>query len=144
MTIPNSRRSKTDSFDLRVTGLGYLDRIHEKRDRHGAPFLAVDLTALRGTADRVEYTRFDCRVIDHGVQWIIRDLKPHLQAEKKVLIGFTLGDLHAETFVHASGPKAGQTGVGLKARLLGIDWIKVEGHERSPNPPVGAAPARAA
>ena len=45
----------------------------------------------------------------------------------KVLIGFTLSDLYAESFTFKNGDKAGETGVSLKARLLGIAWAKVDG-----------------
>ena len=45
----------------------------------------------------------------------------------KVLIGFTLSDLYAESFTYKNGDKAGETGVSLKARLLSIAWAKVDG-----------------
>jgi hypothetical protein len=45
----------------------------------------------------------------------------------RVLAGFKLSDLYAETFVYQKGERQGQTGVALKARLLRIDWVKVDG-----------------
>ena len=52
---------------------------------------------------------------------------PDIEAERRVLVGFKLSDLYAETFTYQNGEKQGQTGVSLKTRLLRIDWAKVEG-----------------
>jgi hypothetical protein len=102
-------------FDLHITGLGYLNRVRELPVKRGQPFLAVDISALHGEIDNVEYTRFDCRVSGKEAQAIVRELMPAVEQGKKVLVGFKLGDLY------------GETGVSLKARLLKIDWAKVDG-----------------
>ena len=60
-------------------------------------------------------------------QEIVRQLKPAVEGNLKVLIGFTLSDLYAEVFTFKSGDKAGDTGISLKARLLRIAWAKVDG-----------------
>jgi hypothetical protein len=60
-------------------------------------------------------------------QQIVSQLKPAVEGKLKVLVGFTLSDLSAESFTHKHGDKAGQTGVSLKARLLRIWWAKVDG-----------------
>jgi hypothetical protein len=118
-------------FDLHINGIGYLNRAREVevkgRGRSAQPFLAVDVTALRGDANDVQYTRFDCRVSGREAQQVIRQLMPAIQAEQKVLVGFRLGDLYAESFQYKSGEKAGQTGISLKARLLFVAWAKVDG-----------------
>jgi hypothetical protein len=114
-------------FDLHATGIGYLNRAREVPVKRGQPFLAVDVSALHGEADNVEYTRFDCRVSGKEAQAIVRRLMPAIEAERKVLVGFKLGDLYAETFTYQRGEKQGQTGVSLKARLLRITWAKVDG-----------------
>ncbi|MGH8432349.1 MAG: DUF3577 domain-containing protein, partial [Solimonas sp.] len=44
-----------------------------------------------------------------------------------VLIGFRLGDLWTDIFTYSKGKNAGQQGVSLKARLLFVSWIKVDG-----------------
>jgi hypothetical protein len=114
-------------FDLHVTGLGYLNRVREVSVKRGQPFLAVDISALHGSADNVEYTRFDCKVSGSEAHNVIRTLMPDIEAEKTVLVGFKLGDLYAETFTYQNGERKGQTGVSLKARLLRISWAKVDG-----------------
>jgi hypothetical protein len=44
-----------------------------------------------------------------------------------VLIGFRLGDLWTDIFTYAKGKNAGKPGVCLKARLLFVSWIKIDG-----------------
>lgn len=114
-------------FDLHIIGLGYLNRVREVPVKRGQAFLAVDISALHGEIDNVEYTRFDCRVSGKEAQAIVRELMPAVEQGKKVLVGFKLGDLYAETFTYECGQRQGETGVSLKARLLKIDWAKVDG-----------------
>ncbi len=114
-------------FDLHILGIGYLHRAREVTPKRGEPFLAVEISALHGAAGQVEYTRFDARVSGREASRIIRELIPDIEAEKRVLVGFRLGDLYAQTFTYQNGEKKGQVGVALKTRLLRLDWAKVEG-----------------
>lgn len=120
-------QAQSKYFDLHITGIGYLNRAREVPVKRGKPFLAVDVSALHGEADNVVYTRFDCRVSGKEAQAIIRQLMPAVTAGQKVLVGFKLGDLYAETFTYTRGEREGETGVSLKARLLKITWAKVNG-----------------
>lgn len=114
-------------FDLHTTGIGYLNRIREVTPKEGTPFLSVTIAALRGSVDNAQYTHFECRVSGKQAQEIVRQLKPAVEGDLKVLIGFTLSDLFAESFTFKNGDKAGETGISLKARLLRIAWAKVDG-----------------
>jgi hypothetical protein len=122
----SANAGRSEYFDLQAIGLGYLNRAREVSTR-GEPFLAVDIAALHGAKDNVQYTRFDCIVRGKQAKEIVRQLMPELEAERSVLIGFRLGDLYVDTFTYTSGDKAGATGVSLKARLLKIVWAKVDG-----------------
>jgi len=137
----NSNQASSEShprkyFDLHITGIGYLNRVREVEVKRGKPFLAVDISALHGAADNVQYTRFDCRVSGKEAQDLVRELMPAVAADKKVLVGFKLGDLYAETFTYQQGERQGETGVSLKARVLKLSWAKVDGqavaHPASP------------
>lgn len=119
--------SQPKYFDLHVTGIGYLNRVREVKPERGQPFLAVDISALHGDAANIEYTRFDCRVSGKEAQEIVRRLMPAISSDRKVLVGFRIGDPYAETFTYERGERQGQTGVSLKARLLKIAWAKVDG-----------------
>jgi len=77
-------------------------------------------------AAKAEYRRFDVRVSGSKAQHLVRRCTQAVNDKRKVLIGFRLGDLYADTFVYEKGPNAGTHGVSLKARLF-ISWIKVDG-----------------
>ena len=114
-------------FDLHTSGIGYLNRIREVTPKEATPFLSVTIAALRGSVDNAQYTHFECRVSGIQAQKVIRQVQPALEGKLKVLIGFTLSDLYADTFIFKSGDKTGETGVSLKARLLRVSWAKVDG-----------------
>lgn len=116
-------------FDLHINGLGYLSRIREVKPRKGDTFLACDIAALNGPSDDVSYVRFDTRVSGTEAQHLVRRCMAAVEAEKKVMIGFRLGDLWADIFTYSKGKRAGEQGVSLKARLLFITWIKVDGQQ---------------
>lgn len=122
-------------FDLHVHGVGYVNRIREVPVKRGEPFWACDISALHGAENAIEYTRFDCRVSGSEASKLIKRCEKACQDKKKILIGFKLGDLYAETFTYEKGDKKGQTGVSLKARLLYISWIKVDGESVYTAPP---------
>jgi hypothetical protein len=114
-------------FDLHISGLGYLNRVRDVQPKKGETFLACDIAALNGPADKPEHRRFDVRVSGKEAQHLVRRCKPAVDAEKKVLIGFKLGDLWTDLFTHKKGKHAGEQDVSLKARLLFVSWIKVDG-----------------
>lgn len=114
-------------FDLHVTGLGYVNRIREVKPRKGDAFLACDIAALNGPSDKPEYRYFDVRVSGTDAQHLVRRCEEAVKAERKVLIGFRLGDLWPDLFTYTKGKRQGETGVSLKGRLLFVSWIKVDG-----------------
>jgi len=114
-------------FDLHITGLGYLNRIREVKPKKGDAFLACDIAALNGPSDEVSYVRFDTRVSGTEAQHLVRRCIHAVDAEKKVMIGFRLGDLWTDIFTYSKGKNAGNPGVSLKARLLFVSWIKIDG-----------------
>ena len=122
-----STNETTKYFDLHTNGIGYLNRIREVTPTEGTPFLSVTIAALRGSVDNVQYSHFECRVSGKQAQQIVHQLKPAVEGKLKVLIGFTLSDLYAESFTFKNGDKAGETGISLKSRLLRIAWAKVDG-----------------
>ncbi len=119
--------SQTKYFDLHTTGIGYVNRARMVKPQRGDEFLAVDIAALHGSADEVQYTRFDCRVAGKEARSVVSRLMPAVAMERRVLIGFKLSDLYAETFTYRNGERAGDTGISLKARLIRVYWVKVDG-----------------
>jgi hypothetical protein len=121
--------SEKTYFDLHISGIGYLNRVREVKPKKGEPFLACDIAALNGPSDDVSYARFDCRVSGKEAQHLVRRCQQAVNEERKVLIGFKLGDLWTDIFTYAKGKHAGEQAVSLKARLLFISWIKIDGEE---------------
>ena len=127
-TSTDDNNQENQFFDLHISGFGYLNRLRVVPVQRGKPFLAVDIAAIHGRSNNVQYTRFDCRVSGTEAQRIIEELKPIIKDESnKVLIGFKLGVLYVDPFTYQKGEKAGQPGVSLKTRLLRIEWVKVNG-----------------
>ncbi len=89
--------------------------------------MAVTVAALRGTSDDVEYTYIDCVVRGAEAEKLIRRCQAASEAEKKIFVSFTIGDIYPETFMYQSGAKKGETGVSLKGRLLRLGFIKIDG-----------------
>jgi len=131
---------KPKYFDLDIHGIGYLNRVREMAPEGGTPFLGVTIAALRGPADNVQHTHFDCVVVGEEAKDLVRQLKSAVAADCKVLVGFHLSDLQAETFIYKQGERAGTTGIGLKSRLLRFQWIKVDGQ---PFPAASSEPRNA-
>ena len=119
--------AETKYFDLFTTGLAYVNRVEDVVPEEGEAFLAVTLSALRGSAEKVQYTRFDCRVAGTQAMSTIERLKAWVQNDRKVLIGFTLSGLYPQTFAFKHGERAGETGIALKARLIKVSWARVDG-----------------
>ncbi|WP_338524005.1 STY4534 family ICE replication protein [Pseudomonas batumici] len=116
-------------FDLHTSGLGYLNRIREVKPNRGKPFLACTIAALCGPTESPDYRYFDVKVSGSEAQRLVRHHAETVREGHKVLIGFRLGDLWVDLFPYQRGEKAGQTGVSLKARLLFISWIKIDGEQ---------------
>lgn len=114
-------------FDLHTQGLGYLNRIREVTPSRGKAFLACTIAALNGPTEAPEYRYFDVTVCGAEAQLLVNRYAEAVHQGRKVLMGFRLGDLWTDLFRYNRGDKAGKTGVSLKARLLFISWIKVDG-----------------
>lgn len=126
MTSATSSSEQT-YFNLHTQGIGYISRIRTVTPKKGDPFLACDINALNGPSDSPDYRRFDVIVTGTEAQHLVRRCENAANGDRKVLIGFRLGDLWPDLFTYSSGDKKGTQGVSLKARLLYISWIKIDG-----------------
>lgn len=114
-------------FNLYTSGLGYVNRVRTVTPKRGEPFLCCDIAALCGAADAVEYVRFDCKVTGNEARKLIARCEQAVNEKRKVLIHFRLGDLYVDMFTYNKGERKGETGVSLKARLLYIGLVKIDG-----------------
>ena len=119
--------SQPSYFNLHVEGVGYLNRVRTVKPKQGQAFLACTVSAMRGSAEEVLYTKFDCTVSGSEAKAIVRQLEPDVTAEKSVIIGFRIADIYPEAFTLEKGERKGQTGVNIKGRLLRVKFAKVNG-----------------
>lgn len=117
----------TKYFDLHTHGLGYVHRIRNVPVPKGETYLAADIHAIHGQSGSTETVRFDCRVVGKDAEELIGRCVKAVNEHRSVLIGFIIGDLRPELFEYKQGERKGETGVSLKARLLKVKWIRVEG-----------------
>jgi len=127
--ITSSPSTFSKYFELHVTGIGYVYRIRDVKSPRERAFLACDISALHGPADAVKYQRFDVKVTDALAEHLIRRHKRDCDQKRKILIGFRLGDPYIDIFTYKNDhrTKAGRIGQTLKARLLFVSWIKIDG-----------------
>jgi len=123
----STENNQTNYYDLHTAGVGYVNRVRQVPVKRGEPFWACSISALHGAEDAIEYTNFDCRVNGTEAARIIKKLDDACQKDKKILMGFKIGDLYPETFTYKNGKRKGEIGISLKARLLYIGWVKVDG-----------------
>jgi hypothetical protein len=122
-----SEKTEGKFFDLHVEGIGYLNRVRRVQPRRGPEFLACTIAALRGAADQVEYTKFDCRVSGAEAIRIVRLLEAEVSADKQVIVGFRVSDPYPEAFTYEKGERKGTQGLNIKGRLLKVRFVKVDG-----------------
>lgn len=112
-------------FDLHTTGVGYLNRIRPVKPKKGESFLACSISALHGDSDEPNITKFDLRVSGDAAQAIVMALKDDVAANKKVIVGFKIGDIYPEQYeVTVDDQK--QLRLINKGRLLQITLVKVD------------------
>ncbi|MFQ5760676.1 MAG: DUF3577 domain-containing protein [Acidiferrobacterales bacterium] len=124
---PTPDKKTSGYFDLHATGIGYLRRARSVTLDNGNAYLAVTIAALRGRRERHQYTYFDCTVSGRQAQAVIRCLMPAIDAGKPVLVRFKIGDVYPELFIYRVGPRQGEPGTSIKARLLKIEFAMVDG-----------------
>ncbi len=135
MSIPNIVQSTF--INLHIFGIGFLNRVRMVNPKHGEPFMAVTVglqegEVVDGDYSKVTTTYVDCRVSGSRAFEILNDLvlKDEVdQTNTTVRAVVKTAGLAADTFTYARGPKAGQTGVSLKGRLLHIKRLYINGSE---------------
>ena len=118
--------NSSEYYNLLIDGIGYVNRIRTVTPRKGEGFLCCDISAIYGHRDAIEYRRFSVKVCGSDAQHLIRRCEKAEKEQRKILIGFRLGDLWVDQFTYSQGERAGKPGVDLKARLLFIRWINVD------------------
>jgi hypothetical protein len=96
----------------------------------GEPYTACYLDALRGPRGRPKKTRYDVKVVGKVALSLIREYESPVKAGKEVQVQAVLGDTWVSEFTYDAGhPKAGKTGYMLKARLVSISSVAIDGQQ---------------
>jgi hypothetical protein len=135
MTATTSNQA--NFFNLHVSAVGYLNRIRwvevKQAGRRAEPFLACSVAALRGNAEKPDYTYFDLRVSGGEAQEICDKLIDDVKAQRKVFITCKLGDIFPHQYERdvkdGEGRKTGEkeSACLIKGRLLQINTVTVDG-----------------
>ena len=138
----NTAQGQKKFFDLHTRGVGYLNRVRMvttkgKGGRRGDSFLACAVNALHGDSEDPNTSLFDCRVSGKDAQDIVQALLPAVEDNKKVIIGFAIGDIYAHVYERKSKVRdannqwketgESETTALIKGRLLQITYAKING-----------------
>lgn len=121
----NTTASKAEYVILNIKGLCYLSNIR-RIETLNRGFVSVVINALSGPTDNPTYVRFDDTVAGHEATDLISRCQKAIDECQKVLLGFTLGNLTSDIFTPTKGDHAVEQRVSLKAKLIKVDWIKID------------------
>ncbi|GKT25132.1 DUF3577 domain-containing protein [Acidovorax sp. SUPP3334] len=126
-----------DYFNLHTNGIGYLNRVRWVETKNGGrradPFLACSISALRGNADKPDYTYFDLRVSGDEAIAMVERLGVDVQEQRKVVLSFRIGDIYPHLYerdeLDQNRRKTGRKEMAtlIKGRLLLINSITIDG-----------------
>jgi hypothetical protein len=138
-------QGQKEFFDLHTCGIGYLNRTRWVTPHSGArkfkPFLCCTLNALRGAKDDVQYTPFDVKVVNDEVKELIESLMPEVQARRKVLVAFKIGDVYPDPYERKVRDDKGreteemELAAQIKGRLISVNSVTVDGQRVYTRPP---------
>ena len=110
-------------FDLFVTGVGYVTSVFDVSIT-GKTVTRVCITALRGRSGSPKETKFRVDVSGtQALEWI-NILRRDVDEGRKVLIRFRMSELESP---RNSFTNDDSTMLHLPARLIGVDWARVDG-----------------
>lgn len=122
-------------FDLHTKGCGYMNRIRwvapKGNGRKAEKFLACAINALHGKIDDPQYSYMDLRVSGEDAINLVSDLLQDSEANRKIFVAFTVGDIYAHTYwrdIKDQGRKTGEQepAAVIKGRLLLITHIAID------------------
>ncbi|KGQ30053.1 hypothetical protein P375_11060 [Gallibacterium genomosp. 2] len=121
-------------FNLYTNGIGYINQIQKiDTEESTNSFVTCRISALVGNNTNIKYRSFDTIISNKDVEKLVLRCQQAVNQGKKVLISFVLSDIWYETFLHKKNGKyykKGDPGVSLKAYLIKINMIKIDGETK--------------
>ena len=115
-------------FNVYSRGLAYLNgvRITSKSANESRTY--VQLAALQGSADNVEYVYYDLLVSKQALIDVINQHRAAIEDDStKVLVQFTLSNPRPNPFLYEKGQRTGELGATMSGFLNRLSTMKVEG-----------------
>ena len=139
MTSTNNDIQSKQYFDFIATGVAYVNRVKQILPQAGgrafAPYWTANLAVLVSEGNDVQYRYIDCTVpAEEAAKLISRFADEANDPKCKVLVGFRISNLRAETFTRNNGNSDSL----LKGRLIKISWLKINNRKVYTDKPVTA------
>lgn len=133
-TKQSTQNQPAKFYDLITSGLGYLNRFREVKPDRGPAYKCCTINALVGPFDSIEYREFDVRLVGWQALEALEILAPHVNAKKKVLVTFRIGDCMPGEYTfqrtdRTTGEKEPVKRYCNKGRLLQIMSAQVDGQD---------------
>lgn len=114
-------------FDLHTSGIGYLNRARVVKPTAGKkfkPFTAVSISALFGSSEDIQYSRYDVTCVTQDTAELIQQYQDEINNDtSKVICQFVISDSYAEPFKTNDNEMRAVN----KGRLLSLRFIKIDG-----------------
>ena len=113
-------------FSFIATGVAYVNRVKQILPQAGGhdftPYWTANLAVLVSEGNDVQYRHIDCTIpAEEAVKLICLYSAEANDPKSKVLCGFRVANLRAETFTRNNGDIVSS----LKGRLIKVSWMKV-------------------
>ncbi|QXI26234.1 DUF3577 domain-containing protein [Pseudomonas vanderleydeniana] len=125
--MSESQTEEKKYFNYYIHGIGYLNNVRTLTPPNKDPFLVVKVSALHGPEGSHSYTYFDCRVMGNAAKEIIKLCARPINTGETVFARFILSNLWVIPFVYPTGDKEGQLGSNLRADLISIQNLIING-----------------
>ena len=128
MSTDNNNRTpgnETKYFDIITRGVGYLGRARVVTPNEGEPYPAVDINALQGPSGNVGYRKMQCSIKGTEAKRLIKNYMTSInEKDSKVMAGFSVADPQPRSY---QDKETGETRNVLQVKLIGIDWVSING-----------------
>ncbi|NWA25595.1 DUF3577 domain-containing protein [Pseudomonas gingeri] len=114
-------------FNQHIRGFAYLSNARTIDPPKGDAYQLVRVSALHGAADDCSYTDYDCRVIGTVAKELIKKCAKAINSGETVFVRFLLSGLWVVPYIYQQGEKQGQPGASLRANLLSMSMMMING-----------------
>ncbi len=114
-------------FNQHIYGVGYLNNVRTITPPKGDSYLLVKVAALQGPEDDYSYTFYDCRVIGTVAKELVKKCAQAVNSGETVFVRFIISGIWVVPFIYQQGEKQGQPGANLRANLLSVPMMMING-----------------